>query len=401
MNISRVEQLLNETSRIVAHQKEKEILKGEKFNVFTILRMESKENATHSAFLCELLNPIGTHLKGNVFLELFLQTIGNKGVDLSSVKVKTEHYIGPRNDVDKTGGRIDIYIWDKFGNCISIENKIYAGDQPFQVQRYVNHNKARNKVFYLTRYGTEPSPASKGDLKSESDFFIISYKKHIAEWLQLCMKEAVDIPILRETIKQYLLLIKKITFTMSHSEEKELFDIILRHHEESSIIAANFTSAVGNLLEKIRQTVFLQLIERLNNSYNNRYNVMLGNGIDKQYSNIWIKINGKEEEKIFFGIQSFAVRPDDFISDLYIGIFVFEGRYLPEYAVLGEKNSPWWTNIHQFSNFKDYNVKLSDSRTLQKLNSDIDFQIGFIEHIVNESIEYLNNNYEKVLPFLK
>ena len=59
---------------------------------------------------------------------------------------------------------------------ISIENKIYAGDQIAQIERYCNYNKDKNKVFYLNLFGEEPHPDSKGKLKSETDFKIISYQ---------------------------------------------------------------------------------------------------------------------------------------------------------------------------------------------------------------------------------
>lgn len=45
--------------------------KGELFNTFSILKMETAENKTHSNFIAELLNPKGSHLKGSIFLERF------------------------------------------------------------------------------------------------------------------------------------------------------------------------------------------------------------------------------------------------------------------------------------------------------------------------------------------
>ena len=45
---------------------------GEKFNLFSILGMESLEVKTHSRFLAELLNNKGSHLRGSSFLELFI-----------------------------------------------------------------------------------------------------------------------------------------------------------------------------------------------------------------------------------------------------------------------------------------------------------------------------------------
>jgi len=73
-----------------------------------------------------LLKPDGSHLKGDLFLRLFLKVIGNDTLELESVKVITEYYIGRVDAKGKTGGRIDIFIFDKRGFSISIENKIDA-----------------------------------------------------------------------------------------------------------------------------------------------------------------------------------------------------------------------------------------------------------------------------------
>lgn len=53
-------------------KKYKEIFEktGENFNIFKILRIETEEVFTHSRFLCELLNPKGSHGKGSLFLNI-------------------------------------------------------------------------------------------------------------------------------------------------------------------------------------------------------------------------------------------------------------------------------------------------------------------------------------------
>lgn len=72
MGHKKIEKLLSDTSenRTKALEKLKE--SGENFNIFSILKMESKENDTHSAFLGELLNPNGSHLKEDLFLSAFV-----------------------------------------------------------------------------------------------------------------------------------------------------------------------------------------------------------------------------------------------------------------------------------------------------------------------------------------
>ena len=70
MTNNNLKKLLLDAKRISDHQEEISTLKGENFNVFSILKMESKENETHSAFLGELLNPKGSHGFGSLFLKL-------------------------------------------------------------------------------------------------------------------------------------------------------------------------------------------------------------------------------------------------------------------------------------------------------------------------------------------
>lgn len=78
--------LLRDVKRTLKDQEEIKNLKGENFNVFSILKMESKENGTHSAFLGELLNPKGSHNFKSVFLGLFLQQLGFEGLELNLPK---------------------------------------------------------------------------------------------------------------------------------------------------------------------------------------------------------------------------------------------------------------------------------------------------------------------------
>lgn len=268
IDVKKLEQLLSDVDLLHEHQQEINRVKGEHFNIFSVLKMESKENATHSAFLGELLSPKGSHLFKGVFLDHFfdhcLTEIPKDKFDTTTAVVTLEKYIGVVNLEEKTGGRIDIYISDAKGNSISIENKIYAVDQKAQIQRYVNHNKEKNTVYYLTLDGGLPSEGSAGNLENGTKYHCISYKRTIIEWLTNCMKEAAEQPILRESIKQYILLIKKLTNQLSDSiMEEKVVSAIERNYIASKIIADNIWQAelkvtkvfLAELMEKI-QTEF-------------------------------------------------------------------------------------------------------------------------------------------------
>jgi hypothetical protein len=246
LEIENIKNLLQSTATIVKHQEEIKALRGENFNIFSILKMESKENATHSAFLGELLNTKGSHLFGTKFLKHFLSSVGYKGgLNPLTANLRLEKPIGDRNDETKTGGRIDIFIWDEKGFSISIENKIYASDQNLQVARYVNYNKSKNTVYYLTLDGNDASVASKGEgLEQNVHYFCLSYKDTIISWLKLCVKEAAEFPILRESIKQYIILIQKLTNQLTDSKmEKDIHDVIAGNYKAAKLVAANIYGA--------------------------------------------------------------------------------------------------------------------------------------------------------------
>jgi hypothetical protein len=275
-----IERLLKNVNGKIKKSEELAKLKGENFNLFSILGVETKENKAHSNFIAELLNPEGSHGLGTVFLELFykmalkvVQNPENKEREKikqwcdvieqlqseKKVSVITEKYLGVIDNENQEGGRVDIAITGKNGN-IFIENKIYAGDQDKQILRY---SKVPNSVvFYLTLDGHAPSEESSDELTPGKDFFLLSYKEDIKNWLKACQKEVSDFPIIRETIKQYLILIKKLTGQLTTNEmEKEIQSLLIQnidsanfianHLEEAKLSAVNdFFSLLQNVLQE-------------------------------------------------------------------------------------------------------------------------------------------------------
>lgn len=184
---------------------------GDYFNVFNTLGLWSDEVRLHSAFLAELLNPNGSHGLKDALLKEFLAVIGLNKDYISNCKSNiVERYIGERTE--STGGRIDIILEDG-EHAVIIENKIYAIDQHHQLLRYNNYGKQHFpkgfKLIYLTLDGHEASKDSLGN--GEMDYHCISYDEHILHWLSQCVMLAYDKPLARETISQYITLIKQIT----------------------------------------------------------------------------------------------------------------------------------------------------------------------------------------------
>ncbi|WP_108422846.1 PD-(D/E)XK nuclease family protein [Flagellimonas amoyensis] len=259
--------LIQDAKRIIAHHNEVSRLKGENFNVFSILNMEHKENGTHSAFLGELLHPKGSHSKGNLFLKLFLEIVGDNTIDLEKASVVLEKHIGKRDDANLLGGRVDIYITDQV-NSICIENKIYASDQNVQIQRYCNHNKENNTVYYLTLNGSDASSESKGKLVLDKDYYCLSYKTDIIEWLETCLKESAEEPILRESIKQYIILLKKLTNQLSNKEmENEMHKLVRENYNAAQTISTAISDVELETTKQFADEIAVRLRKELSNSW--------------------------------------------------------------------------------------------------------------------------------------
>ncbi len=231
---------------------------GEDFNIFRILHIENREVETHSSLLSELLNPKGSHQRGERFLDLFLEQVNlSNYLNAKYSRVETEMFVGPKSQ--KHGGRVDIVIADNANNMILIENKIYARDQENQMLRLSNYSK-NAKLFYLTLDGRQPSDFSLGNELLESDYSCLSYEKDIIAWLELCKKEAVNQPILRESITQYIYLIKYLTNqNLNKNMEQEIVKITTR---DSDNLKAYFE--LLNSEKKVRNAILEKLGEDLN-----------------------------------------------------------------------------------------------------------------------------------------
>jgi hypothetical protein len=220
---------------------------GENFNIFSVMGMERDEVKTHSSIIAELLNPKGSHSQGSVFLKIFFQEIESlneiPNFDFDNAVVKVEEYIGPINKEYTEGGYIDITIKDKT-NQIVIENKIDALDQKGQLFRYKNYYK-ECKLIYLTKNGKSPDKISyyldaKNNINIE-EVILVCYKNKISTWIEKCHKEAIHQPMLRELLKQYSNLLKKLTNQTINNELKmDISELIKSNFLESSQIANNF-----------------------------------------------------------------------------------------------------------------------------------------------------------------
>ncbi|HEU6448893.1 MAG TPA: PD-(D/E)XK nuclease family protein [Verrucomicrobiae bacterium] len=222
------EHLLDFTKTLLSYETRLVEATGEKFNIFEILRIGTYEVATHSPIIAELLNPQGRHGMGNCFLKIFInQFADHVHFDLgTNAVVRKEMGIGAKTD--EKGGRIDIFVSDR-KNTLIIENKIYAAEQEKQISRYLK-SYPNAVVFYLTLNGD--SPCEEITEKDKGRLLCISYKFEILRWLEACHKEVARSPLVRETISQYINLIKILTDQNTNVfMQDQLTDTILKNKD--------------------------------------------------------------------------------------------------------------------------------------------------------------------------
>ncbi len=175
------------------------------FNPYLEMWSESNEVKLHSSLIYGFLNPQNTHYQGDVFLETFLKC------------VELKEWFGNTSDarVYREYENIDMYITNGEKHII-VENKINAGDQDRQIERYIEtiakeqsqdsndeteSNKIEDKsyeniaVLYLTLDSTNPTPQSLGKWQIQGDYLTdsegnkvrfkaISYRDEILSWIE-------------------------------------------------------------------------------------------------------------------------------------------------------------------------------------------------------------------------
>ena len=389
MDQARIERLLKSTQTILSNQEQVARLKGENFNVFRLLGLEEYEVKLHSPFITELLNPKGSHHQGPVFLEMFLQQVNlpeNKRVEASKAIVCPERYIGRKdiNGENSTGGKIDIFITDSTRH-ISIENKIGSGKGDHQVDRYGNFEPDKNFVLFLTLKGYEADTKRK-------NYKPISYRCHIIPWLENCHRHCADLPILRETIKQYIHTVKSLTGGLIMQKVNEDIKTRIRKNIKAAReIHLNYDTVVDEAVKEFAKRLAERIKKELNSddwcieSTIEKDPGLDGRGLEIK-NNKWPKI----------GKIKWQRQPKDISEKSHYGFLVHGQSHNKIKDKLGEefnglrflRSGPW-----AFRKFMDKANFQSDINELKKLFDDDDDgkreQDELVEQVANELIDFI------------
>ena len=287
-------EICNELKKFKNKKDEMRLRGFNNFNYIELLKGFDDEN-THSKIIAEFLNPNGSHFQGSIFIENFFEVLNLK-YNLQNWNVITEKFMS--NYVDKGQGRIDVFLTDG-KRYIILENKIKANDQPSQIYKYVEglykeiQIKDRNKilVLYLTKNGIKPSKESLNDYKIKNDYLelnnqqkakikCISYED-ILKWMKKNLSTVENISNLRESIKQYIKIIKKLLqkeknimnlkeyllkdknkdILITLIENKEEFDNFIKNNEECKKIIKKeeLYKIINEIIDKINDDLLKKI----------------------------------------------------------------------------------------------------------------------------------------------
>lgn len=389
--------------------------KKEDFNIFSILRNEYDEVNLHSKFIVELLK---NKNYGKKFIEIFLEKLEIQVFNYENINVFSEYSKG-------INGRIDILLEFSKGKekkAIIIENKIYAEDQIEQLNRYyysmINKNYSNDEleIVYLTLDGSEPNKESiKGLTKEEKEkIIIISYKENIIEWIDVCIKEVAEVPIIRETLIQYRSLLKKITGKEERKLINEIEELVLSNNEYLKMIYK-----IDDVLREIKidlQFKFWKKLEEKLNEIAVKRKMSLENKLEFPNFQYSIDLIKNYPKKKFFGLMYF-IKEIENRGKLYLRIEVEDRVYYgfriidnngksnfnmiddyleKEFKELNFTRTNWWLGLKYISNFENLNefidFKYFNENLAILLNNDekLEKLVNHISEDIENTLEYLN-----------
>jgi len=297
-----IESLLLQVNEIIKKYDEFNKKTGRNFNIFSIIDKSELELA-HEKFIGELLNPKGSHNQGDKFLKLFLDILDIKQ-KLKNPKVILEKVIDENR-------RIDIVIEDK-NFIVAIEMKVNAKDQENQLYDYYQYIKNTNpkffRLYYLTPDGRDAGENSTKNLKEGKDYYLISFQNEIYEWIKSCMKESCEIPILREAINQYKLLLEKI-FNLAKDKNEEVMEKIEKNIKAAYEIYNNYIEVWKNKIYEFYGDIW----DNVYDEYGEKHNWRDPNIYEFDFNEIWYKdedcneIREKEEILKEMNISKFGI----------------------------------------------------------------------------------------------
>ena len=247
---------------------------GSAFNVFNICGIDHYETK-HSAILAALLDPFGTHGLGPEFLRSFLENVAHErgcGVTQSAT-VRTEVSVNSADSASAgNDSRIDILIEDPESKlCVAVESKIFAVEQPKQLERYrswLSRERVgfRRILLFLTLDGRGPGSDSE-NLGDDVRLQCASWRNDVVPWLHACARLAFDRPFVRESLIQYANLINLTSGESTMNDEQKLEIVETATANASSLRgAAELFKQMGAIYNSVAVRIAMDLKARLSSN---------------------------------------------------------------------------------------------------------------------------------------
>ncbi len=340
------------------------------YNILTSVLDKSDEVRLHSRMIFSLLNPIGKHYQGTLFLEKFI----------SGLKVEQFNINIDNCSIRKEYKNIDLYITD--GNKhIIVENKIDAKDQENQIKRYIDVIQEKGDqlsendilVVYLSLDREVPSVYSLDDLKIMDEYIernekkvalfkSIHYKEEMLTWLKSCQEEIQNITNLNEVFNQYIDVVNMINYKYKGKimSVSSFINKNKANYEMANEIRNNFLKSRKDVIEPFFNNVIDALVEKLDEKWIVKMEADLSNKGHfplRIYKNEWID---NEERFIIFGFEFDS-------NDYYSGQFGIVRRsdkvdikdISKEFKkdlnelIINRNEEEWWLHKIQFPNDSD------------------------------------------------
>jgi len=279
------------------------------YNILTTVLKEDDEERLHSRMIASFLDPSGEHYQSTLFLDKFLEVL-----NIDEFNINTNDCAVYREYWDKDNGRIDLYITDGDKHII-IENKINAGDQDKQIERYVEIIEKENKelkfndilVIYLSLDKEKPTKPSLGGLKIDKNilkrnsedialFKSIHYKNEISEWLEKCQYEVQNITNLNEVFRQYIDVVKMIN-NQYKDKIMNLKDKLLKNKEWFDLakdISIAYEQAKEEILDNKKEKFIIAMENKLKELNKYEYEKLKWKAIDISNLNYWVRLIPQE-----------------------------------------------------------------------------------------------------------
>lgn len=356
--------LLNDANKIYKKFEVTKMESGLDMNIFTLLDIEKAEQYVHENMIYAILNFKPEKKIAERFVKCFLEIIG-----LPKAFIKQEWEV-EHQYFTSSYGIMDIFMKTKGKNkkCIVIELKIDALDQKRQLERYCDYVKQCNyndyRILYLTLDGRSASKQSIGNVQRRK-IKNISFRDDICCWLECCLNICKEEEIDTSFIKQYAILVNKLTGENDMNEE------ICNLIKNSDDLRAGIE--ISNSLSKIKTEILYDFLSAINRELQR-----------KGFKNVCDEEELEQAKEYYSGksvipymgyvIKEYIIRGNKKLN-LVLGIEVDYSLY-------------YYFGFHVDGNWAESNdIKKSQKRIYQKI-------VNEIESMLN--IQIRENNYTSI-----